>query len=93
MNIPLEDRITMAVNRQFDPGMLSPGGLGEEVDDGGDPLSELSQSEEFKKVREKVTPFIWVLSSFGFLMALLNTHRIKKIFKSWKGAREYAKGD
>jgi len=92
MNIPLEDRISMAVNRQFDAKIIE-GGLGEEVDEGGDPLSELSQSEKFKKAREKVTPFIWVLSSFGFLMALLNTHRIKKIFKSWKGAREYAKGD
>ncbi len=92
MTIPLEDLISMEVNRQFD-AKISDGGLGEEVDEGSDPLSELAKKPEFKAASEKIRPWIWVFSIFGFGMALINTHRIKKIFKSWKGARMYAKGE
>jgi len=68
-------------------------GLGEEVDDGSDdnPLASLADKPEFKEAREKLTPWLWVFSVFGFGMALLNTWRIKRIFKSWKGARQYAR--
>ncbi len=66
---------------------------GEEVDDGSDdnPLASLADKPEFKEAREKLTPWLWVFSVFGFGMALLNTWRIKRIFKSWKGARQYAR--
>ncbi len=68
-------------------------GLGEEVDDGEEesPFEALASKPEFKQAREKLTPWLWVFSMFGFGMALLNTWRIKRIFKSWKGARQYAK--
>ncbi len=91
MSLDLETRVTMALNRAFDEHLISQGGLGEEVDEGGDPLSDLAQKPEFKAASEKIRPWIWVFSIFGFGMALINTHRIKKIFKSWKGARHYAK--
>ncbi len=71
-------------------------GLGEEVDvdENDSPISAISKiadSDKFKAARKQITPWVWVFSAFGFYMALVNTHRIKKIFKSWKGARQYAK--
>ncbi len=87
----LEEEITRAVTRAFLRSRPHDAGMGEEVDEGGDdPLGKLTSSPEFQEAREKIQPWIWVLSIFGFGMALINTHRIKKIFKSWKGARHYA---
>ena len=81
------------VSEQVKKASLSDGfGLGEEVDEGKpSPLDSFSQKPEFKQMREKVTPWLWVFSMFGFGMAMLNTYRIKKIFRSWKGARQYAR--
>ena len=94
----LEREITAAVfealQKRGIPEEVLLSGLGEEVDEGDSPLasiSKLTESDQFQEARKKLTPWLWVFSAFGFYMALVNTHRIKKIFKSWKGARQYAK--
>lgn len=43
--------------------------------------------QEIKKVREAVSPWLWILSVVGFGMGVLNTRRIGKMFKDWRAKR------
>ncbi|MFO0701770.1 MAG: hypothetical protein U0236_21325 [Nitrospira sp.] len=43
--------------------------------------------EIVKQVQQKISPWLWVLSVFGFGMALLNTHRISKIYGGWRAGK------
>ncbi len=49
---------------------------------------QLQESEEFMEAQAKITPWIWVFSVTGFIMALRNSSRIKKMYGSWKRARK-----
>lgn len=48
------------------------------------------EPEQFRKVREAISPWLWILSVAGFGMAMLNTFRIKRIYGSWRRARTTA---
>ena len=37
-----------------------------------------------KKVREAISPWLWVLSVIGFGLGLLNTRRIAKMYTDWR---------
>lgn len=47
-------------------------------------LSRAAQYEPIRVVRESVTPWLWVLSVGGFIMAIVNTRRIAKMFSDWR---------
>jgi len=47
----------------------------------------LGQIDVATKVKEVVSPWLWVLSALGFVMALTNTSRISKMYGSWKRGR------
>jgi hypothetical protein len=50
-------------------------------------LKQAAESEPVKAVRETVSPWLWALSVIGFGMAVLNTQRIAKMYRSWKEKR------
>lgn len=50
-------------------------------------LTQAAQFEPIKEVREAVSPWLWVLSLTGFGMTVLNTRRIARMFKGWRGKR------
>lgn len=47
-------------------------------------LKEAADLEPIKAVRDAVSPWLWVTSIGGFVMALINTRRIAKMFGDWK---------
>jgi hypothetical protein len=49
-----------------------------------------TEPEAFRKARETISPWLWILSVAGFGMAMLNTFRIKRIYGSWRKARTTA---
>lgn len=55
----------------------------------GDPglLARAAELEPVRVIRQNVTPWLWVLSVTGFVMAILNTSRIDKMFKDWRRKR------
>lgn len=57
------------------------GGMGEATS----VLAKAAELELVKKVRGAVSPWLWVLSIGSFGMAVLNTKRIARMFKGWKG--------
>lgn len=42
------------------------------------------------EVRSKVSPWLWVLSVAGFVMTLVNSRRITKMFGEWRRRRKPA---
>lgn len=51
-------------------------------------LARAAELAPIKATREAVTPWLWVLSVFGFGMAILNTRRIGKMFKGWRAKQK-----
>jgi hypothetical protein len=47
--------------------------------------------EAVKTAQKTISPWLWVFSVVGFGMALMNTHRISKMFGSWKKAKQALK--
>jgi hypothetical protein len=47
-------------------------------------LKEAADLEPIKAVRDAVSPWLWVTSIGGFVMALINTRRIATMFGDWK---------
>lgn len=43
--------------------------------------------DAIEQARQTVSPWLWVMSVAGFIMAVVNTRRIGKMFGSWKRAR------
>lgn len=57
----------------------SPSGLGQD-------LIQTAQAD-VAQVSTIVSPWLWILSIGGFLMAVLNKHQISRMYGSWKRAR------
>lgn len=38
-----------------------------------------------KKVQAEISPWLWVLSIVSFGLGLINTHRVRKMYRSWQG--------
>ena len=44
-------------------------------------LKQVAELEPIKAAREALSPWLWIFSLAGFGMALLNTSRIKRVYK------------
>lgn len=51
-------------------------------------IRKAAEAEPVKRVRETVSPWLWVLSIIGFGLGLLNTRRIARMFKDWKAGKK-----
>jgi len=60
-------------------------GMGQ--DEGENILVKAANLEPVKAAREMVSPWLWVTSLVGFGMAILNTRRIAKMYRGWRGKR------
>ena len=45
-------------------------------------------STEVASISAVVSPWMWILSVSGFVLALWNRHQIQKMYGSWKRARQ-----
>ena len=63
-------------------------GMGQDA--GEDVLARLAAVEAIKAAREMVSPWLWVTSLVGFGLAILNTRRIARMYKGWRGKRASA---
>lgn len=50
-------------------------------------MGQTEVMEHIAKAKEQISPWLWVFSIAGFGMALLNTKRVSKMFKTWKKGR------
>lgn len=50
-------------------------------------LGQFAESEELRQVRETISPWLWIASIAGFAMTVLNSHRIARMYKTWKDKR------
>lgn len=53
-------------------------------------LAKAAELAPIKAAREAVSPWLWVFSVVSFGMAVLNTRRIGRMFKGWKGKQKTA---
>lgn len=44
---------------------------------------DTSPSSAIKAIGQSVSPWLWVVSLISFGMALLNTHRVTRLYKKW----------
>lgn len=54
-------------------------------------LTQAAEAAPVKAIREAVSPWLWVVSLFGFGLALLNTQRISKIYGGWRAGKKAVK--
>tara|TARA_Y100000034_G_C6676031_1_gene296996 strand:- start:91 stop:369 length:279 start_codon:yes stop_codon:yes gene_type:complete len=60
----------------------------EEEEGVAETLMRIQEMKEFKDARERITPWLWVLSLGSFVLAMNNSSRIKKMYGSWKRAKK-----
>jgi len=81
--VPKDQAVRIAVNALHD--VVSDA----EVNERG--LGQISPDEPIiKAVRESISPWLWIFSVVSFGLGLMNTHRIKKMFKTWKKGQRVA---
>lgn len=80
-------RIIMDKSREI-LGRCPAAGVGQ--GEGENILVKAANLEPVKAAREMVSPWLWVTSLVGFGMAILNTRRIAKMYRTWRAKRAKA---
>jgi hypothetical protein len=63
-----------------------PSGMGQE-DDILAKVSTAGDIEAIKSIREAVSPWLWLVSITGAIMAFMNTRRVSEMYGRWKAAK------
>jgi len=87
--IPKQQAVEIAVRALGDVVQGHESGLGQapltflEPSAPASPASAFEAPEAIKEVQKVISPWLWIFSVVSFGMALLNTHRIKRLYRKW----------
>jgi hypothetical protein len=89
--MPKQQAVDIACRALCDLVKERSSGLGQEPLTFLTPEKPTITPEPVKKVHEAISPWLWIFSVVGFGMAILNTHRIARIYGGWRESRRAVK--
>lgn len=85
--IPKQQAVEIAVRALGDVVQGHESGLGQApltfLEPSATASSAFEAPEAVKEVQKIISPWLWIFSIVSFSMALLNTSRIKKLYRKW----------